>query len=301
MRRPVHSGLVGAGADAIRPPVEPVAPPGRKLVAVPFSQHLAELRWGRELDPRRPPFLVPPLHEFRHPWIGRAIVHPDRVCRLAIHEVERVGVVPLQFLHFPAQRFLREPPVAQPRDTPPPQVVEAVPGEQLLSARALPPEPGRHRLRHPAPERVHRHRQEVDPHLRQQVGEQPTDPVDVALHRRRYLDAVPVSQSPYGVQRPQHLLRGHQRRQVVLHPRHIQRALRVPPPEPFALLVARFPQVPLGHPGHFAGPLVPRFVRQAGGGLEQVQRLIDELPVLAETQVLVVGEPDVRVTVVDHV
>ena len=92
-----------------------------------------------------------------------------------------------------------------------------------------------------------------------QVGEEPTDAVDVALHRRRDVQAVLVTQTAHRVEAADHLLGILQRRVVVLHAGDIDEAAIVPVLEALDLGGRRLVEVLLGHAGDFADPAVLRF------------------------------------------
>ena len=187
VRRAVDARLVRARADAVRPPVGPVAAPGRELFG---ANQAGELGRSREGDPRRAPFVVPAPDEVGQAAIRRPVVDAHRMRRLAPQEVERVVVPVAEPAHDRRQRAIDEPPVAELRDRATEEVMEAVPGEHLAAGGALPPERARERPRRPAPDLVHRHRQQLDPARREQVGEEPADAVDVALHRRAHRQPV---------------------------------------------------------------------------------------------------------------
>jgi hypothetical protein len=65
--------------------------------------------------------------------------------------------------------------------------------------------------------------------------------------------------------------------------------------------VAGFAEVAQQRPGGLAGPAVLCLFGQVLGGLDQVEGLINELLVLPEADVLVVGETDVGVGVIADV
>jgi hypothetical protein len=52
---------------------------------------------------------------------------------------------------------------------------------------------------------------------------------------------------------------------------------------------------------YFADPVILRLGGVVLGGLDQIQGLVDELDMLPVAEVLIVGEPDVSVAVVDHI
>jgi hypothetical protein len=60
-------------------------------------------------------------------------------------------------------------------------------------------------------------------------------------------------------------------------------------------------KVSFRHASDFARPSIPGFLRIVGGRFDEVQRLVDELPMLPEAEILIVGEPDISVTMVDDV
>ena len=53
--------------------------------------------------------------------------------------------------------------------------------------------------------------------------------------------------------------------------------------------------------GHLDRPAVARLLRPVGGRFDEVERVVDVLAVLTEADVLMIGEADVRVAVVDDV
>src|SRR5207247_11251386 len=67
MRRPVHPGLVSAGRDAVRPPVDPVTAARLELAAVPLAEPGAECAGCCQNDARRPALVVPPVYEVGQP------------------------------------------------------------------------------------------------------------------------------------------------------------------------------------------------------------------------------------------
>ncbi len=290
-----------AGSHAVRPPVEPVAAQGRERIAPLFAQEAVEGGRGGELDARGASFGVPALDERGHARIGRTVVDAHGMGRLGVHEVVGIVGVGLERGHDGRERVFHEAPVAQFGDTAAPEIVEPVPGERLAARRALPPKAIRDRFGGIAPQRIDRHGHELDPDLGQQVGIEPANAVDIALHGGRNAEAVLVAQALDRIEAADHLLRVLHGRVVVLHAGDIDISAVMPGLEALDLRRRCLVEVLLGHPGDFAGPAILGFGWEILSGFDQIERLVDELGVLAETEILIVGEANIGMAVIDDI
>ncbi len=301
MRGAADPGLEGTGCDSVRPPVEPVAPQSFERLAPLRAQKAVEGGRCGELDPRGTSFGVPLFDEGGHAWIWRTIVDSHRMSRLGIHKVEGIVGIGFERRDDGWKRVFHEAPVAEFGDAATPQIMEAIPGKHLVASWALPPESVRNWFRCVSAQRVDRHRHQLDAKLVQQIGIEPADTVDIALHGGGDVQPVLVTQALHRVETADHLLRVLHRSVVVLHAGHIDVASVVPPLEAIDLGRGCLCEVLLGHARDFAGPAVLRFFGKILGGFDQVERLVDELGMLPEAEILIVGEADIGVTVIDNV
>ena len=297
----VDADLKGARADAIGPVVGPVAALRADLVAVLAGQQSAEVGDGDEFHAVGAVLAVPAPDELGHTRVRRAIVDAHRVGRLAVEEVEGIRRIVLEFVDPARQQAVDQIPVAKARLAAAEQVVIAVPGQHLLAAWPLPAKGSRERLGPRPADRIDRRGVEGDSEVGQKVGEQPGDAVDIVLHRRLDLEAELVAQGAQRIEAAVHLLHIEQRRQVVLHARDVDAALLVPVPKAADLGLARLPQVAEEGARRFDRPAVLRLDRVVVGRLDQVERLSDELAMLAQGEFLVVGKADVGVRMVAHI
>ena len=177
----------------------------------------------------------------------------------------------------------------------------AVPGQHLFAARPLPPEGAGERFGPGAADRVDRGGVELDAEVGEEIGKEPGHAVDVVLHRRFDMKAELVAQRPQRIEAAVHLLDIEQRRHVVLHCRRYRCGLARASGGSGRSRPCWPAQVPEERAGGLDSPAILRFGRIGVGRLDQVERLADELAVLAQRQLLIVGEADIGVGVVADV
>ena len=278
--------------------VGPVAALRADGARVPRLEQPAEIGDVDELDAPRPFLGIPALDEIGHAPVRRAIVDAHRVGGFAIEKVERIGRIGFELGDPARQQPVDQVPVAEARLAAAEQVVVAVPGQHRLAAGAFPAEGAGEGARAGATDRVDGGGVEVDAQVGEQVGEQPGDAVDVVLHGGLDLEAEFVADGAQRVERAMHLLDIEQRGEVVLHGRDVDAALIVPMAEPAHLARVGAPEIAQEWTRGLDRPAVARCRRIAVGRLDQVERLLDEFAVLAQRQILVVGEADIGMRVV---
>lgn len=145
------------------------------------------------------------------------------------------------------------------------------------------------------------HRHQLDTDIGQQIGIEPAYAIDIALHGGRDSEPVLVPQPLGRIETADHLLRVLHGGVVVLHPGDIDIAAFVPGLEAFDLRRRCLLEVFLGHTGDFARPAVTGFLWQMLGSFDQIERLVDELAMLSKTEILIIGEANISVTVIDDI
>ena len=111
VRGAVQARLVGAGGDAVAPPVEPVPAPGGKAVAVLIAQQAAERGHRRHDDTRRAAGGIPVTHEVGQARVWRAVVDAQRMRGLPVEEIVRVIRIRLDPGDDLGQEAVHKPPV----------------------------------------------------------------------------------------------------------------------------------------------------------------------------------------------